>query len=446
MLRKSKLFVIVAVSTLVAGMRLESRAAQTSAICSSDFAWTQNSKGASPCQVAASVDALCNNGNWVIGALNSSVMYANPSPVNGTASICTCSWASYNLLSACIACQGFPEQTAQWTVYSFGCAGLESTTFFPANVTLPSSVAIPAWAQKNPTQWTDETFNTAEAKNISAEGIPDFVSGAPSTTHKKSNVGPIVGGVLGGLIVLVGAAIVAFWMIRRHRKVNHGVSAPMHIRPEHHARNMSEMSAASMLKLPEVGGYTQMPPTPASPTMTSSMLSLNYFTRRSVASPPPVSIRQTTPGPREDVIEPYSLPPTVDNFDRDRKRAHGPQPIYGNPSDPPPMRVDSTRPQTPTRGRFNPPPYVPSSPGSSSTGQRPRHLEKQPSTDTQHSLTSSRNGGTHTHSPNASGSGMPSMITQVERANATSPAHGRTLSGESRDEKGVHSVSPSDIA
>lgn len=246
------------------------------------------------------------------------------------------------------------------------------------------------------------------------------------------------------MIVLVGAAIVAFWMIRRHRKVNHTASASVHSRPEHHARNMSEMSAASMLKLPEVGGYTQMPPTPASPTVNSSVLSFNYFTRRNAASPPPVPIRQTTPAPREDFIEPYNLPPTVDNSDRDRKRAMGPQPIYGNPSDPPPMRVDSTRPQTPSRGRFNPPPYVPSSPGSSSSGQRPRHLEKQPSTDTQHSLTSSRNAGTHTHSPNASGSGMPGMITQVERANVTSPAHGRTLSGESRDEK--HVYSPSEIA
>lgn len=87
-------------------MRLESRAAQTSAICSSSFAWAQNSKGASPCQVAASVDALCNNGSecacsinlypnfmsgadWVIGALNSTVQYANPNPVNGTTSVCT---------------------------------------------------------------------------------------------------------------------------------------------------------------------------------------------------------------------------------------------------------------------------------------------------------------------------------------------------------------------
>ena len=204
------------------------------------------------------------------------------------------------------------------------------------------------------------------------------------------------------------------------------------------------------MKLPEVGGYTQMPQTPASPTLTSSVLSFNYFSRRNATSPPPVPIRQMTPAPRENVIEPYNVPPTMDNFAGDRKQSNGPTQRYGDPSDPPPMRVDSTRPHTPSTrvGRFNPPPYVPSSPGSSSSGQRPRHVEKQPSTDTQHSLTSSRNGGragdTHTHSPNASGSGMPGMITQVERANATSPAHGRTLSGASRDEK--YEYTPSEVA
>ncbi len=201
-----------------------------------------------------------------------------------------------------------------------------------------------------------------------------------------------------------------------------------------------------MMKLPEAGGYTQMPQTPASPTMTSSVLSFNYFSRRNATSPPPVPIRQMTPAPRENVIEPYNVPPTMDHFAADRKQANGLTQIYGDPSEPPPMRVDSTRPQTPSTrvGRFNPPPYVPSSPGSTSSGQRPRHLEKQPSTDTQHSLTSSRNGA-HTHSPNASGSGMPSMITQVERANVTmSPEHSRTLSGASRDEK--HEYTPSEVA
>ena len=136
--------------TSAAGMRLESRAAQTSAICSSDFTWAENSKQASPCQQAASVDALCNNGSesrflinlypkfmfradWLIGALNSTVQYTNPSgPV---ASVCTwyvtliverkyflneigSSWASYNLISACIACQGFPEQTPAYVDFT----------------------------------------------------------------------------------------------------------------------------------------------------------------------------------------------------------------------------------------------------------------------------------------------------------------------------------------
>lgn len=36
--------------------------AQTNATCSSDYSWMGNSKGSSPCQVAAQLDAQCNDG------------------------------------------------------------------------------------------------------------------------------------------------------------------------------------------------------------------------------------------------------------------------------------------------------------------------------------------------------------------------------------------------
>src|SRR6266545_3222916 len=40
--------------------------AQTAATCISEYAWMGTSKGVSPCQVAASLNALCNNGSTPI--------------------------------------------------------------------------------------------------------------------------------------------------------------------------------------------------------------------------------------------------------------------------------------------------------------------------------------------------------------------------------------------
>ncbi len=91
------------------------------------------------------MDALCNNGSesrfsinlypkfmsladWLIGALNAMVQYTNPSgpdlvcylnsgaqvSLNEVGSL----WASYNSISACIACQRFPEQTPTYVDFA----------------------------------------------------------------------------------------------------------------------------------------------------------------------------------------------------------------------------------------------------------------------------------------------------------------------------------------
>lgn len=58
--------IIASLSVNVNAMHLESlerRAAQTNAICSTDFAWADTSKKKSPCQVAAETMAPCNGGS-----------------------------------------------------------------------------------------------------------------------------------------------------------------------------------------------------------------------------------------------------------------------------------------------------------------------------------------------------------------------------------------------
>jgi hypothetical protein len=89
----------------VAGPRfVNGQIAQTSATCTSDYSWMGNSKGSSPCLVAAQLDAQCNGGceflnfilnretnqasiAWDISAINGSDRYTNPK--DGTASLCT---------------------------------------------------------------------------------------------------------------------------------------------------------------------------------------------------------------------------------------------------------------------------------------------------------------------------------------------------------------------
>ena len=54
---------LLASTTAVGGIRLHPRAAQSIAVCTQEFAWMDNSKNTSPCQVVASLDAICNNGS-----------------------------------------------------------------------------------------------------------------------------------------------------------------------------------------------------------------------------------------------------------------------------------------------------------------------------------------------------------------------------------------------
>jgi hypothetical protein len=49
----------LAIPAGVVGVTLEARGPQTDASCSSDFGWADNSKGFTPCLVAAQVQQFC---------------------------------------------------------------------------------------------------------------------------------------------------------------------------------------------------------------------------------------------------------------------------------------------------------------------------------------------------------------------------------------------------
>lgn len=103
---------------------------------------------------------------------------------------------------------------------------------------IPPGTSVPAWAYMDVTtsnQWTptaaqafkanngSEFSNTASSSSASSSSptggsSPSATSAAPSGSSKKTDVGAIVGGVVGGV---GGVAIVAFllwfWMSRRQR-------------------------------------------------------------------------------------------------------------------------------------------------------------------------------------------------------------------------------------
>ncbi|CAA7266365.1 unnamed protein product [Cyclocybe aegerita] len=451
---------------------LESRAAQSEATCTSDFAWMENSNRLSPCQVASQVNALCNNGDWNIPKLDASVNYQYPNSLNGTSTLCTCSWASYNLMSACMACQGFPEKIPSFSPYVSDCVGKLSDTYFPSNLTLPRDVLIPFWAGTNPTQWLNEAFSTTEARNIANQGNADLGS-SPPASRKSTPVGAIVGGVIGGLVVIAAAAAVAFYILRKQRAhgSSKGPSSLMGLGTTH-MRSTSDVTTKSM-------AYTTLSSTPmvtnppTSPTVithgTSSVRSMPFFSSvigsSYSPSPPPAPLRQASPPQnREDIIVPFTLPPANDN--PDRKQANGAYPIYDSPTAPPPgmgaMRIEAAaQPASPQRRRFNPPAYTETSPGDTSgSASGSRHRGKQGSTDTNHSTPSSGRTGAPqqqrpAHTPANSGSsigqigvasagagvganvGIANALDRAEGAPAPvrPQVHGRQLSGNSRDDK-----------
>ncbi|KIM37867.1 hypothetical protein M413DRAFT_448139 [Hebeloma cylindrosporum] len=432
-------------STTAVGIQLHSRAAQSIAVCTQDFSWMDNSKNTSPCQVLASVDALCNNGNWIVPALNASVKYTPPSASAGTATFCTCSWASYNLISACIACQGFPEQISQWSPYSVDCGGKLSNTAFPTNLTLPNDVLIPYWAGEDPTKWPGETFNVANAKQIAAEGHPD-ITNSSNASKKSTNIGAIIGGVVGGVVVICLAIGLAYYMLRQ-RQSTESNKLPSNLEKSNHMRTLSDMTNGSNVNSL---GYatltssqvqdTNVPTSPTILTHSSSIRSIPFMSSiaGSIATRTQRSLgRQPSAGPppssQEDVIAPYTLPPVSNN--PDRKQGSGGYPVIAEPSNPPAtvMRVDTTRSVAPTqRARFNPPTYAESSVDAGSSLDHGNHRANQ-STDTDYSLPA----GSVSRNLSTSSAATTHVTAFVNSSPPTAmrPGHGRQVSTSGRDEK-----------
>ncbi|KAF9221273.1 hypothetical protein BS17DRAFT_271942 [Gyrodon lividus] len=87
-------------------------------------AWMESQEGQSPYTTAQLVGQLCNSGYTVSSTNFQENQYI---PNNTTANACTCSWASYNLLSACAVCAGQVQLTS-WSTWIANCGSFVSST------------------------------------------------------------------------------------------------------------------------------------------------------------------------------------------------------------------------------------------------------------------------------------------------------------------------------
>jgi len=229
---------------------LRAVSAQSNASCLPFYSWTFNSQKKSPCEVASSLLAVCNNGPVPVDGLPSDSHYLGPTTQNANA--CQCNTVVYSLMSACGACQG--RTYLSWSVWSANCP-MVSINSYPEPI--PAGVAVPGWAYldvkatdnfdqstaKDNANITESTaipvrpsttsslaHSTASASLTSA--LPSLAAAAtPSQTSSPSssplNPNLLGGSVVGGLFGLGLLLGLAYYIIRRRKqKAQRGLQLP----------------------------------------------------------------------------------------------------------------------------------------------------------------------------------------------------------------------------
>ncbi|KAI5119184.1 hypothetical protein M0805_000638 [Coniferiporia weirii] len=213
---------------------LQRTAAQvtSNATCFSNLEGLYNSKGQSPCLVAAYLGSACNGGQYDVSALIDGQHYVGPTTAQ--ANPCLCNTVIYSVMGACSTCQNGTIIT--WDSWSAACSNVYIDTF-PEDI--PADSAVPGWAYENVTitglynvtEALDDDSPESTATHVQTTQTAVGSSSSPGSTlpasgsgsgsngsHKSSsNTGAIAGGVVGGV---VGAALIglgAFFLWRRNR-------------------------------------------------------------------------------------------------------------------------------------------------------------------------------------------------------------------------------------
>ncbi|KAF7330067.1 hypothetical protein MKEN_00270800 [Mycena kentingensis (nom. inval.)] len=211
-----------------------------------------------------------------------------------------------------------------------------SGPWFPANVKLPDNTLIPFWAGTDPTTWPNGRFDSVKASQIAAEAHPEYsqsARGQTSASKSKTPIGPIVGGVVGGVAILAIGGLVAWFYLRRsngsrsdsekdahslprrgHAHSDGGTSVFSLSRPPIHGRSLSDLSGKSILSAPQSHSqshtHAHLRPGTIYTTATGQTHDSGSISYLSGYGSP-----VTSPGPgpsalfanREEIIEPYTI-------------------------------------------------------------------------------------------------------------------------------------------
>ncbi|OAX34853.1 hypothetical protein K503DRAFT_785473 [Rhizopogon vinicolor AM-OR11-026] len=337
--------------------------------------WSSNTKGQTPCQVVQQVDNACKYTYDTISPPSSEVSFV---PAGSNVTQCTCSWASYNLLSACMYCASSSPALVSWDQWTINCGDMTSTTYFPSGIT--SNLSIPYYANYDPSTYTNGTFSTSIASGLSAASMPDLTgdpvpstssSSGSSSSSSTTPMAAIVGGVIGGVVLLLLFCGFFLFIFCRRRKRSAQFSQEMTSSPWN-GSHFTVAATKNMTRAPLApSGYPQtsapMSTSPYSPHRMPHMPSTTSLSSLRIASPtspghgmplsPSVLPMSSPINDAADVISPFlaQTPSRPANTLRNEK---------GAPVTPETTPERATSPQSP-RSRMNPPPYVPSSPSSS---------------------------------------------------------------------------------
>ncbi|KAG1741803.1 uncharacterized protein EDB91DRAFT_1081605 [Suillus paluster] len=344
--------------------------------------WSMNQEGQTPCEVVQMLDNSCSYTYTTIPSSSSEDSFI---PAGSNVTSCSCCWASYNLLSACMYCSSGSPSLVSWNTWTHNCGSLTSTsTYFPwdSGIRLPSNTSIPYYAVYNPSTYSNGIFDVNIASPSGGQSKPD-VMGAPlsstssvsSSSSSTAPVGAIAGGVIGGIVLLLLLCGFLFFIIYRKRK--RATSSPPKMTPltrngSHFAVPTRDTSRAPLAPsgYPQTSAPMSTSPYTHQSNHTRGVSSMTSLQSLRITSPissghatmsplsPPVIPTSSPINDAADVITPFlATQPLNRPTTPDRKNAQG-------SADPTPER--STSPQTITPRRMNPPAYTPTSPTSPS--------------------------------------------------------------------------------
>ncbi|KAJ8590936.1 hypothetical protein M405DRAFT_815236 [Rhizopogon salebrosus TDB-379] len=317
--------------------------------------WSLNTAGQSPCVVVQLVDNACKNTYDTITPPSSENSFV---PAGSNVTTCTCSWASYNLLSACMFCASGSPTLVSWDQWIVNCGNMTSTTYFPPETA--SNLSIPYYASYNPNNYTNRTFSETVAVGFANAGFPELngnpisSSSGSSSSSSTTPVGAIAGGVVGGVILLFLFCGFFLFLFCRRRKGAARLSEQL---TQHTWNGYPQTSAQpstspySPLGMPGVPSTTSLRSLRvASPTSAGHAMHLSHLSPSVLPMSPPIN-------DAADVITPFltTQSPSQPSTSRNEKSAQvTPETV--------PERATSPLSQ---RSRMNPPPYTTSSPPSS---------------------------------------------------------------------------------